>query len=470
MFGFLKKKLKEVTDKLTDSVSSKEEVNAEHIDDVSYELQKEEQDKKEIEYKKKLVEEAGMEMTPAIEEAIEAPYKKKEEPKEESVPEEIKEEAPKIEEKDEKPVEEQVKEITKEKPVEIVESETIQEQLEEIREEQKEKKPGFLDKLLGKKEKAPAEEPKEDQPKEEPKIEEKIEKPKIGLIEKLKKKVTEREIKEEDVKDLLWDMQISMLQSDVALEVAEKIVEDLRKALVGKSVKRGEVEKIVKDTLEKSLREIMNIDKIDIAEQIKEKDEKPYVIIFVGFNGVGKTMSIAKLGNMLRANGLSVVFAAADTWRAAALEQLEVHGKNLGINVIKQDYGSDPAAVIFDAVKHARSKGIDVVLADTAGRSHSNVNLSEELKKICRVNNPDMKILVVDVLTGNDAVDQAKMFNDAVGVDALILTKADVYDKGGALLSATHTIQKPIIFLGIGQDYSDMEPYDPETIIKRLLE
>ncbi|MBR9682519.1 MAG: signal recognition particle-docking protein FtsY, partial [Candidatus Aenigmarchaeota archaeon] len=249
---------------------------------------------------------------------------------------------------------------------------------------------------------------------------------------------------------------------------AEKIVDDLRKALVGKSVKRREIEKIVKETLENSLKEIMNIDAIDIVEKVKTK--KPYVIIFVGFNGVGKTMSIAKLGNMLKANGLSVVFAAADTWRAAALEQLEVHGKNLGIKVIKQDYGSDPAAVIFDAVKHAKAKDIDVVLADTAGRSHANVNLSEELKKICRVNTPDMKILVVDVLTGNDTVDQAKMFNDSVGVDALILTKADVYDKGGALLSATHTIQKPIIFLGIGQDYGDMEPYDPKTIIKRLLE
>ena len=436
MFGFLKKKLKEVTDKLTDSVSSKEkEVDAEQIDEISQEIQKEEQEKQEIEEKKQLIEEAGMELTPEIEEVIEKPYKKKEEPGEETVPEEIIEEAPPIEEKEEKPVEEQIKEI-KEEPKE-------------------EKKPGLLGRLIGKK-------------KEEPKIEEKVEEPKVGLIEKLKKKVTEREIKEGDVKDLLWDMQISLLQSDVALEVAEKIVEDLRKALVGKSVKRGEIEKIVKETMEKSLKEIMDIEKIDVVEKAKEK--KPYLIIFVGFNGVGKTMSIAKLGNMLRANGLSVVFAAADTWRAAALEQLEEHGKNLGINVIKQTYGSDPAAVIFDAVKHARAKDIDVVLADTAGRSHANVNLSEELKKICRVNNPDMKILVVDVLTGNDAVDQAKMFNDAVGVDALILTKADVYDKGGALLSTTHTIQKPIIFLGVGQDYSDMEPYDPETIIKRLLE
>jgi len=173
---------------------------------------------------------------------------------------------------------------------------------------------------------------------------------------------------------------------------------------------------------------------------------------------------------LLKSRGISCVFAAADSWRAAAIEQLEVHGKNLDIPVIKHKYGADPAAVIFDAVKHAESKKVDVVLADTAGRSHSNANLMDELKKIIKVNKPDLKILVLDALTGNDIYDQCRLFNDAVGVDGMILTKADVYEKGGAALAASHTINKPIIYMGVGQNYEDLEKFDPEKIAERLVE
>ncbi len=220
--------------------------------------------------------------------------------------------------------------------------------------------------------------------------------------------------------------------------------------------------------MKESVTDILNVEEIDLLTEVKTK--KPYVITFVGFNGSGKTTSIARIGYLLKEKGFSVVFAAADTWRAASIEQLEEHGKNLGINVIKQKYGSDPAAVIFDAVKHAKSKDIDIVLADTAGRSHANVNLIEELKKIVRVNTPDMKILVMDALTGNDVVDQTSTFNNAVGVDALILTKTDVYEKGGAILSSVHNIKKPILYLGVGQEYKDLKKFDSNEIVRNLME
>ncbi len=406
MFGFLKKKLKESVKKISNSVKAKKEVSIEKIEEESEKIIKEQGIQEEIEKKKELLRDA--EIKPEeVEEVLEKPYKI----------EEIPTKAEEVIEKIPEPAEEEIIVV----------------------------------------------EPPKEKPKEEVKKEEKKE----GLFKRLKKKITEKELKEEDIKDVLWDLQIGLIESDVAVDVAEKIIDDLRKALLGQSAKKKQIEKIVKETLEKSIFELINIEGIDLLSQVKEK--KPYVMIFVGFNGSGKTTTIARVGHLLKENGLNCVFAAGDTWRAASIEQLEEHGRNLGIDVIKQKYGSDPAAVIFDAVKHARSNGIDVVLADTAGRSHANVNLIEELKKICRVNDPDMKVLVVDALTGNDVVDQAKVFTDAVGIDALILTKTDVYEKGGAILSSIHTVKKPILFLGIGQNYGDLEKFDPKKIVENLL-
>ncbi len=329
------------------------------------------------------------------------------------------------------------------------EIEEIQEKIDEVVEE--EKKEEIIEETL------------EEKPKEEP------EEKKEGLLKKIKKAIKEKALKESDINDILWDLQISLVQSDVALEVAEKIIDDLKKNLVGKSIeKKSKIDEIVMNSLRDSVSEILQVNSVDLLENVKSK--KPYLIVFVGFNGSGKTTSIARIGYLLKEKGLKVIFAAADTWRAASIEQIEEHGKNLGISVIKQKYGADPAAVIFDAVKHAQAKDIDVILADTAGRSHANVNLIEELKKICRVNQPDMKILVMDALTGNDVVEQTSMFNDAVGVDALILTKTDVYEKGGAILSSIHNINKPILYLGVGQDYKDLKKFDSEEIVRNLLE
>jgi len=430
MFGFLKKKLKEGIEKITKTISEKEE---EKIKEVVEEVKKEEHLK---ETKEELVKE--------VEKEIEKP-------------EEIKEveKVPEIE--IEKAAEEKIEEAK-----EIIETAKEIEKMPEAKIEEKPKK-GFFERILKRK-------PKKVETKEELKIEKPKEEPKEekGIIDKIKKKITEKKIEEDEIKDILKDMEMSLISSDVAVEVSDKIISDLRKNLVGNFIKRGEIENVVKKSLRDSILDILSVESFDLVEKVKTK--KPFLIVFLGFNGVGKTTSIGRIGYLLKKNGISCVFAAADSWRAAAIEQLEEHGKKLGIDVIKHKYGADPAAVIFDAVKHAKSKNIDVVLADTAGRSHSNVNLMDELKKIIKVNKPDLKILVLDALTGNDIYDQCKMFNDSVGVDGLIITKADVYEKGGATLSASHTIKKPILYLGVGQNYEDLEKFDSKKIVEKLLE
>jgi fused signal recognition particle receptor len=287
------------------------------------------------------------------------------------------------------------------------------------------------------------------------------------VFEKVTKKVLEKKISEKDLEEIVGDLEISLLEADVAFEVSEKIKDDLKKNLVGKEVKRGKINEIVVETFKDSLFEILDIPQANLREVIKKN--KPSLFVFLGFNGSGKTTSLAKVGNYLKDKGFSCVFAAGDSFRAASIEQLEEHGKKLDINVIKHKYGSDSAAVIFDAKKHAESKGMDVVLADTAGRTHVNKNLMDELKKVVRVNKPDFKILVIDSLVGNDAVPQAKMFDEAVGVNAVMFTKIDVNEKGGSILSVAHTLKKPILFLGVGQKYSDIKTFKPEEFIENII-
>ena len=201
---------------------------------------------------------------------------------------------------------------------------------------------------------------------------------------------------------------------------------------------------------------------------IRSKDEKPFVIVFVGFNGSGKTTTIAKLAHWLKKNGLSVVIAASDTFRAGAIEQLEEHAKRVGVRVIKHDYGADPAAVAYDAIQHAKARGIDVVLVDTAGRNELNRNLMDEMRKIVRVTKPDLVIFVGDALAGNAVVEQARQFNDAVRIDGVILTKLDADARGGAALSISHAIGAPILFVGVGQGYDDLKPFDEKWFVDRI--
>jgi len=300
------------------------------------------------------------------------------------------------------------------------------------------------------------------------------------MFEKLKSgfkglvnKVTTTELKAENLNPILSEFKMSLCENDVAYPVAEKISDDLEKRLVGVQVKRLEDrKKIVDENLRQVLLNVMltnkSIDLLNLAEE-KRKKKEPLVLMFVGINGTGKTTTIAKVAHFLGNKGYTVVLAGADTYRAGSIEQLEEHGKRLGVRVIKSNYGGDPAAVAYDAVNHAKAHGINIVLIDTAGRMQTNQNLMNELIKVKRVVGPDLTIFTVDSLIGNDAVQQAEEFNKAVGIDATILTKVDADVKGGSALSVTYVTQKPILFIGVGQTYKDLELFNPEKFVNMVL-
>jgi fused signal recognition particle receptor len=253
--------------------------------------------------------------------------------------------------------------------------------------------------------------------------------------------------------------------------VIERIEEDLRKNLAGKKLRFGaDAEEAIRASMVASVRSILARPRPDLPALIRARRPEPFVILFVGVNGTGKTTTIAKLAGWLRAKEFGVVIAAGDTFRAGAIEQLLVHGERLGIRVVRQQEGSDPAAVAFDALQHAKARKLDVVLIDTAGRQHTNENLLEEAKKIRRVVPPQLTIFVGDALSGHDAVEQASLFTKTLGVDALVLTKLDADAKGGAALSAVEATKRPILFVGVGQGYGDLKLFDPEWMVERLFE
>jgi len=291
---------------------------------------------------------------------------------------------------------------------------------------------------------------------------------KKGFFAKLTEKIITTKINEGQFEKLFWDLELALMENNVAIEVIEKIKNDLKEELVEKPIRRNKVEETIALTLKSSIEELFEKSEFDLIEEIRSKKEEPYVIAFFGINGSGKTTSIAKIANMLKEKGISCVLAAGDTFRAASIEQLSLHAEKIGVKIIKHGYGSDPAAVAFDAIKHAKAKEIDVVLIDTAGRMHSNQNLIDEMKKIIRVAKPDLKIFVGESITGNDCVEQAKTFNDAVGIDGIILAKADIDEKGGAAVSISYITKKPILYLGVGQEYKDLQEFDSEVVVKSL--
>lgn len=275
-------------------------------------------------------------------------------------------------------------------------------------------------------------------------------------------------IKDSKLDDILWELKVALLEGDVALPIAEEIVENVRKHLVGKKIERGyDIEDVIESSLREAVKSALEVEPVDFDDFVK-KTEKPVKVMFVGVNGTGKTTTIAKIAHRLQKKGYKCVLAAADTFRAGAQEQLQKHGDRLGVKVIKHSKGSDPAAVGYDAVEHARARHKDVVLIDTAGRMQTNKNLMDEMEKIKRVVEPDMIVFVGDALAGNDAVDQAEKFDESVGIDVAVLTKIDADAKGGSALSIGHAVGKPIIFVGTGEAYEKLEEFDPKWMTERL--
>jgi len=291
-------------------------------------------------------------------------------------------------------------------------------------------------------------------------------------MEKISEERFGKEISQEDISKLSDELIIDLVEADVAYEVAENIIKDLEKKIVGSKIGLFEDKKrFIKDRFREILIEYLKKGEWnkDLVEMIKSS-AKPYKILFMGVNGVGKTTTIAKVAKYLRDRGLKVLVVAADTFRAGAQEQLEIHCKKLSIPIFRGRYGYDPAALVFDSIKYAQKNGFDVILIDSAGRQHTDIDLMNEIKKISRVSSPDLKILVLDALTGNDAVNQAIEFDKYIGVDGVILTKLDADASGGSALSIIATINKPIIFVGVGQKYDDLISYKADFIIEKIIE
>ncbi len=377
-----------------------------------------------------------------------------------------------VEEEEIEEVQEEVREKKKEKPVK---KEKKQKEKKQGKESETKKEPDIYEELKLKSEKIPEEAPSKfnagtesfetDFEAVKEKAEEKPEKKKEhhGFFSKVSKvRISEKEF--EVYKE---ELEMLLLENNVAFEVSDEIIKELKERVVNKDLLKKEVESEIKYTLGDIIREIL-IDPFKITEKINQKEKEPFVILFFGINGSGKTTTIAKIAEYLKEKHITSVLAAGDTFRAASIEQLKKHGEKIGVRVISHEYGSDPAAVGFDAISYAKKNKIKCVLIDTAGRMHTEKNLIKEMEKVDRVCNPDLKIFVGESITGNDATEQAKTFNSQIGLDGIVLTKADIDEKGGTALSVGYVTKKPILFLGTGQEYSKIEPFDKNKFIEKL--
>jgi len=468
MFDFLKKKITGFVDKLTKKEEEKaEEKPPEKKPKEKPEKKIEKPPPKPVKEKPKPVE-------------VPKPVEKKAPPKEKPKPpvEKVIEKKPVVKEKPKevKPVEKVVKpppkpepqiKVEEKKPEPVPKPEKVEEKA--VPEEVEEPEIKIEEKPVP--EEAPPE-PEEEIEEPEPKAEEKPkERIKLGAVAKLKGLITrEVEISEGDVKELLENLELELLESDVELSVAEAIREEMTEKLIGAKVKKDAIHSFVSDSIRETLIQMISNEKaFDIVEKVKES-EKPVKIMFLGINGAGKTTTIAKVAKLLMDNNYKIVFAAADTFRAAAIEQMEVHAKKLDVKMIKRDYGSDPTSVAYDAMNYAKARGIDAVLIDTAGRQDTNISLINEIKKMNRVIQPEIKIYIGESIAGNAIIEQVRTFNREIGIDGVILTKLDCDPKGGTMLSINRTTDVPIIYVGTGQAYGDLEAFEPARIVDRIVE
>ena len=286
-------------------------------------------------------------------------------------------------------------------------------------------------------------------------------------------KISKTELTGKDLEQLLQELKTTLAENDVAYLVAERICDGIRQRAASVQVsrlgdRRQPVRSIVREVLLDTLKgsgEGSFFEKINTKKQAHE----PAIIVFVGINGTGKTTTVAKIAYLLKNRGYSVVIACGDTYRTGSIEQLEEHARRLDVKTIKHTYGADAAAVAFDSINHARANGINTVLIDTAGRMQTKRNLLDEMKKIVRIASPDFVMLVVDALTGNDAVEQGRSFSESVRIDGITLTKLDADARGGSAISLAAETGKPVIFAGTGQAYEDLISFDPTTIVNRII-
>lgn len=294
-----------------------------------------------------------------------------------------------------------------------------------------------------------------------------------GVLQNIANKIADvaskKELTEKELKKVFDEMELSLVESDVAYEVLPTLFDELKRKLIGVKVSRfdsSEIMKLIKEAIVDILARVEP--KEDLVDLIRSSKVRPFIIVFLGVNGVGKTTTVAKVANKLLKAGMKPIIVAADTFRAGAQEQLALHAEKLGVPFFKGKYGADPAAVAKDSVIYAAKKGLDVVLVDTAGRMHVDVDLVEELRKIIRVVKPHMKILVLDALTGNDSLEQLRYFESNVGFDAVILTKMDADARGGCALTLSVLLRRPIIYVGTGQGYDDLELFRAKMIVERM--
>lgn len=314
---------------------------------------------------------------------------------------------------------------------------------------------GFIKNLFGK---------TEQQEKEE--LKESLQKTKSGLLDKISRAIAGKSKVDDDVLD---ELEAALISADVGVETTIQIIERLQKRVKEqKYLNINELHQILQDEIVQML--------VTPKSEIITSSARPYVIMVVGVNGVGKTTTIGKLANMFKQAGYSVLLGAADTFRAAAIDQLKIWAERVGVPVISQQQGADPASVAFDTLQSAKSKNIDVVIIDTAGRLHNKVNLMNELSKVRNVmqkiipDAPHEVILVLDATTGQNAFEQCKQFTNATKVNAIALTKLDGTAKGGVAIGLSHQFNIPIKYIGTGEKITDIQLFDPKKYIQSIFE
>jgi len=272
---------------------------------------------------------------------------------------------------------------------------------------------------------------------------------------------------------MLEEMEMILLEADMGINAIEFVLSLLKAELVGSRLRKGaDLSKVLEASLKRALRSLLRSGYWDLDKTIRKlsiEDDGPVILMVVGVNGVGKTTSVAKMAHRFTQQGHEVVLAAADTFRAGAIDQLQTHADRLGVRCVSSQRGGDPAAIARDAIESARARNADVVIVDTAGRMQNKRNLMEELRKVHRIAQPHLVLFVADALAGNDAIEQAIVFQEMLDFDGFFLCKLDTA-KGGAALSIAHVTGRPIVMVGVGQEYIDLHPFDPDWLLEEMFQ